>query len=245
MILRAIIIDDEPKGIHALKLIIQDFIKDVKVVASSTRASEAIDLIGDYAPDIVFLDIDMPEMNGFELLERLSVKNFSLVFVTAHKQYALKALKSNAADYLLKPIDHRELQKTIHRIRSNTHAAGAIPPLSAMTDPSSRQRLLVNLRSAVESVELEEIIYLESRSNYTHIHLMNGTTIVASKKLKHFENELVTPNSHFCRVHNSFIINLHKVLRYLKSERCIVLVNKIHIPLSGQKKGFFYSWLNP
>src|SRR3954464_1482839 len=117
MILRAIIIDDEYKGISTLKTLVEEYIRDVRVVAETTSAGEAIRLIEDYKPEIVFLDINMPEMSGFELLEKLRWRNFSLVFITAHQQYALKALKNNAVDYLLKPVDYTELQAAVAKIQ--------------------------------------------------------------------------------------------------------------------------------
>src|SRR5689334_2979535 len=110
MSLRAIIVDDEETGITTLRILIGKHIPDVKVVAVCTRAREAVELIANYKPEIVFLDISMPEMDGFELLEKLEWKNFNLIFTTAHQEYALKALKQNALDYLLKPVYHKELQ---------------------------------------------------------------------------------------------------------------------------------------
>src|SRR6185369_3053713 len=106
MILHAIIIDDEKKGISALKQLVEKFVEDVKIIAECLKASEGIDLIEKHKPEIVFIDIDMPGMNGFEMLEKLSWKNFNLVFTTAHQEYGLKALKNNAVDYLLKPISY-------------------------------------------------------------------------------------------------------------------------------------------
>ena len=101
--LRAVIIDDEQKGINSLKLLIERFIKDVKIVGETTEAYRGIELIEDYKPEIVFLDIKMPHMDGFELLQKLNFKEFDLIFTTAHNEFALKAIKNNALDYLLKP----------------------------------------------------------------------------------------------------------------------------------------------
>src|SRR6218665_2377887 len=117
MILRAVIIDDEKKGIDSLSILIQKFAEDVKVVAHTTQAADAIELIESYRPEIVFLDIQMPGMNGFEILEKLKQRNFCLVFTTAHEEYALKALKNNAVDYLLKPIGRDDLKLAMERIR--------------------------------------------------------------------------------------------------------------------------------
>ena len=113
--LKAIIIDDEQRGINALKILIDKFVPDVKVVADSTDANQGIELIENYAPDIVFLDINMPEMNGFELLGKLKWNNFNLVFTTAHQEFALKAIKNNAIDYLLKPYSQDRFSKAVQK----------------------------------------------------------------------------------------------------------------------------------
>ena len=116
MQLRAIIVDDEDTGIENLKLILEKHIPDVKVIGHSTQPREALTLIEDYHPDIVFLDISMPEMDGFQMLDNLRWKKFCLIFITAHQEFGLKALKQNAIDYLLKPIDHHELKQAVGRV---------------------------------------------------------------------------------------------------------------------------------
>src|SRR5438128_71918 len=114
--LRAIHIDDEKRGLDALQLLFEHYIPEVRIVANTIDPVQGVNLIEDYKPEIVFLDIDMPFLNGFELVEQLKWVDFNLIFVTAHNQHALKAIKQNALDYLLKPVDHNELRKTINRI---------------------------------------------------------------------------------------------------------------------------------
>jgi two-component system LytT family response regulator len=250
MILRSIIIDDEPMGINSLKTLIEVYISDVKVVAESTSAGEAIELIENYKPEIVFLDINMPEMSGFELLEKLRWKNFSLVFITAHQQYALKALKNNAVDYLLKPVDYEELQAAVAKIqkqqlkKESTHIVNYSKLLHELDDYYYKNKMLVNLKSGIEAVDLDDVIYLESKSNYTRLHLSSGKIIITSKTLKEFEDQLCLTNLPFMRVHKSFIINLKRVTKYMKSEDIILLDDTFKIPLSRSKKDVFYTWLN-
>src|SRR5689334_10817526 len=119
---RAIIIDDELIGINTLRVLIEKYGPDVKVVATATDPQKGIDLIEDYRPDVVFLDVSMPQMNGFELLEKLQHKEFKLVFTTAHQEFALKAIKNKAYDYLLKPIDAEELKVCLGNLSRNTTA---------------------------------------------------------------------------------------------------------------------------
>jgi len=250
MTLRSIIIDDEQMGISSLKALLEAYVPEVKVVAESTSAGNAIELIENYKPEIVFLDINMPEMSGFELLDKLRWKNFSLVFITAHQQYALKALKSNAVDYILKPVDYVELQAAVQKIQKqlNNKEKSSLTSysklLKELDDYQYKNRMLVNLRSGIEAVELDEIIYLESKSNYTRLHLSNGKTIITSKTLKEFEDQLCIASSPFMRVHKSYIINLKKVTRYVKSEDVILLDDKLKVPLSRSKKDAFYAWMN-
>lgn len=247
MLLRSIIIDDEQNGINALKALIDVYIKDVKIVAETTKASEAIELIENYKPEIVFLDINMPEMTGFELLEKLTWRKFSLVFITAHQEYALKALKNNAVDYILKPIDYEELQSAINKIKNQAVTKDSLTQytklLHELDDYNYKNKILVNLKSGIEAVDLNDIIYLESKSNYTQLYLANSKVILTSKTLKEFEDQLCAASLNFLRVHKSYIINLKKVTKYLKAEEQIVLDETEKVPLSRSRKDVFYAWM--
>jgi len=250
MLLRAIIIDDEPRGVSALKSVIEEYIPDINVVAESTNAGEAIKLIHDYKPEIVFLDVNMPEMNGFDLLDKLTWKKFNLIFTTAHEEYALRALKNNAVDYILKPVDHEDVRAAVIKIKdriSNVEDhTSAVNYTRMITELNyyQKNKVLVSLKSGIEAIAFHEILYLESRSNYTKLYLTNSKVIETAKPLKDFEDQLCASNLNFMRVHHSFIINLDKVTRYLKSEENILLDGVQKIPLSKSKKEAFYSWLS-
>jgi len=249
--LRAIIIDDEQNGIDALRILIEKYVANITVVAESRDPFQGVNLIESYLPEIVFLDINMPGMDGFELLNKLSWRSFNLVFTTAHQQYGLKALKQNAVDYLLKPIGHTDLQTTVERIVKRQLPAtpeeqrfnfdNLIQSLNGVT----RNKILVNSKSGVESLSIAEIAYFESRSKYTCIHMMGGSQIITPKTLREFDEQLCSTTGNFMRVHHSFIINLHKVLRYVRPEECIVLSEGQRIPLSKSKRDLFYSWMQP
>lgn len=248
MRLRSIIIDDEETGIETLKLLLEKYVPGVKVIAQTTVASNAIEMIENYLPDIVFLDISMPEMDGFELLEKLQWKNFNLVFTTAHQEYGLKALKGGAVDYLLKPIDYKELIIAIDRIKNRLASQknilaeiDHIPVNSLHQLPTNK--FAVNSKHGVEYIEVTEIISLESKSNYTLISLSNNKTILTPKTLKEFEAQLCNNKLNFIRVHHSFVINLHKVLRFIKDSDDIVMMNDQKIPLSKSRREVFFKWL--
>ncbi|WP_317898825.1 LytR/AlgR family response regulator transcription factor [Aurantibacillus circumpalustris] len=249
MILRAIIIDDEQKGIETLSLLIDMYVKDVKVVASCTSAIESIELIESYRPEIIFLDVNMPELNGFELLEKITWKDFNLIFVTAHQEYALRAIKNNAIDYLLKPVDYDDLQNAVERIKMQLNTTEQpnkynYNELLGVMKQTQKQTIVINTRFGIESIDTDDIFALESQSNYTKIHLVDMRTVVSSKTLKDFETQLCLAESNFMRVHHSFIINLKRVSKYLKNSENIVLTNDQQIPLSKSKKDNFIRWLN-
>ena len=248
MILRAVIIDDEKKGIDSLSILIQKFAEDVKVVAHTTQAADAIELIESYRPEIVFLDIQMPGMNGFEILEKLKQRNFCLVFTTAHEEYALKALKNNAVDYLLKPIGRDDLKLAMERIRERL--SGSEPEkadyekLLSQLYQNNRNKLLINSKTGIEYIDLRDICWIESKSNYTFIYLSASHKILTSRTLKELEVLLCQADHHFIRVHNSFIVNLNKVQRFLKVEDIIIMADGQQIPLSKSRKPEFFKWLN-
>jgi len=248
MHLRAVIIDDEETGIETLKLLIERYTEGVKVVAEALRPTEGLKIIENYMPDIVFLDISMPEMTGFEMLEKLTWKNFNLIFTTAHQEHGLKALKINAIDYLLKPIDRNELNFAINKIRSRVAMKNDSSPGFNYTFLNSlnkyfTNKLAVTSKNGVEYVNPSDIIFLESKSNYTLISLNNSKTILTPKTLKDFEIQLCNDNLHFIRVHNSFIINSNNALRFLKDEETIIMSNDQKIPLAKSRRDVFFKWL--
>lgn len=245
--LRAIIIDDEQRGINTLKLLLGRYVPEVKVVAESSEPAKGMELIESYRPEIVFLDINMPEMDGFELLEKLGWKNFNLVFTTAHQEYALKAIKNNAIDYLLKPIDHVDLKAAVDRIIKRAEKNDLDMKFNygqLIQDLHQKQRILINSRSGVEAVELDEIICMESESNYTTVFLHEGKKVTTAKTLKEFEGQLCIEGSSFMRVHQSYIINLKKVLRFVKTNDVIILAEELQAPLSKSKRDQFFKWMN-
>src|ERR1700743_2611341 len=157
---RVIIIDDELIGINTLKAFIEKYITGIRIVATSTEPEEGIKLIEDYRPDIVFLDISMPKMNGFELLEKLNYKNFKLVFTTAHEEYALKAIKNKAFDYLLKPIDKDELKQCIANIETEDQK-------KTHTKVELFKIIELSVKDGIIFIRPDDIIRLEASGSYT------------------------------------------------------------------------------
>jgi len=246
MALRAIIIDDEQNGIESLKLLIEKFIPDVRVVAATAESSRGIKLITDFHPDIVFLDINMPGMNGFEMLSGLEYRDFALIFTTAHAEYALKALKSNALDYLLKPIDIDDLQSAIEKVRSNRQKK-SLPDLGNFyAELGKSSKIALNTKNKVEYIDRNDIVRMESDSNYTHVHTLSGGELVVGRTIRDFEEMLCKAGGVFMRVHQSHIVNLNHVVRFKKDNSGIITMrDSKDVPLSKQKREEFLKWLKP
>lgn len=237
--LKAIIIDDEEMGRIALQKKIGMCGDRVEILESVSSAKEGIEAIGKHRPDLVFLDIEMPGMNGFQMLEHLKERNFHLIFTTAYDHYAIKAIKYSAIDYLLKPVDIDALQEAILKVNT----------LKKDFTQEKVEVLQNNMKSPLEKIAIpvldgyifirtNEMTHLHADGNYTTIYLSDGSKIVASRILKDFE-ELLSPDI-FCRPHHSHIINLNFIKRYIKGEGGqIELENGHYIPVSRRKKEEF------
>lgn len=239
--IRAIIVDDEPAAINGLTWELLKFSEDIKVVDTFTSASEALSGINYLKPDCVFLDIEMPEMNGFALLQKLTYRDFSVIFTTAYNQYAIRAIKESALDYLLKPIDGDEIKLVIGKIKktmgSHTFQLQFQETMNALSRASNLSVIPIPVNGKILFVRIGDIIYCESDGNYSKIFLESSKDLYVSKKLKELESLL--PNNLFFRVHNSFIIHTLKVMEYLRGDGYVVLSNHKKIPVSRNKKEAF------
>lgn len=243
--LRAIIIDDEQNGIDALKLLIESFINNVKIVAEVNDATLASITIDNYRPDIVFLDINMPKLNGFDVLNNLKYKNFSLIFTTAYEEYALKALKNNALDYLLKPIDIVELKTAISKAEKNVSNHVNQIDLNQVTKLFSRNSIktCVNTKDEIVQIEIAQIIRIEGNGSYIKYYLKNGLVLESYCSMKETE-DLLNADTGFMRVHQSHLINLNEITKYYKkSSGIVVMSDGCEIPVSRLKKDEVLSFL--
>lgn len=218
-LIKAIIIDDELLARENLKLLIEDFCEGIEVVGLAGNIKEGASQIQLLSPDVVFLDIRMPSgAEGFDLLDSLDDIKFEVVFVTAFKDYAIQAFKANAIDYILKPVEIEELQKTVGRIHKqrsgSTPRQNVKPKLSSAFNSIKEQRISrisIPQRNGVKIVETNSISYLESSSNYTIIHFTQGDPFLDSRTLKVYQE--ILPKE-FLRVHNSYIINTEEIVEY-------------------------------
>ena len=238
--IHAILVDDEVKVLRGLELLIEKFVPEIKVVAAASDPEKAVELIDNYRPDVVFLDISMPVLNGFQMLEKLSFRNFHLVFTTAHEEYGIQAIRQSALDYLLKPVDTKELKKIVEKINrlneNNYKLDGIIEALKKITERQST-RVALPHKADTEYVNPEDIVYIEASVRNSLVCLSDGRTVTVSKPLKDFEEQLCERDLNFMRVHLSFIINLNFMTRYLKENGGQVVMHGLKsIPVSKNKK---------
>lgn len=241
--LEAVIVDDETKALQSLTWELTNFSDEIEVVASFTNPLEALTYLdnNENTPDCLFLDIEMPTMDGFQFIQKLKNKDFPVVITTAYNQYAIKALKNEAIDYLLKPIDSDDLHDTIAKIKkfnSRTYTAEKLEKILINFHANSIQKkIAINTDGKLVFLESSEILYVESDGNYSTLFLVDNQKIVLTKKLKEV-NEML-PSDTFFRIHNSYIINLNKIKEFLKTDGYVVLESNHKIPVSRQKKSDF------
>jgi two-component system LytT family response regulator len=243
--LEAIIVDDEIKALQSLTWELTNFSEEIKVSASFTNPFEALEYLDKNTPDCLFLDIEMPTMDGFQFIQKLTNKNFPVIITTAYNQYAIKALKNEAIDYLLKPIDTDDLKETIVKIKKFNAKNFSVEKLEQIllnfNATSINKKITLNTDGKLLFLESDEILYAESDGNYSTIFLTDGQKIVLTKKLK--EVNTLLPSDSFFRIHNSYIINLNKIKEFLKTDGYVILKSNHKIPVSRQKKSDFLDLL--
>lgn len=242
--LKAVIVDDESKAIQSLSWELSNFEESVEVINTFTSPEEAVDFIANNKIDCLFLDIEMPTMDGFQFLEKLPKKDFAVVITTAYDEYAIKALKNEAVDYLLKPIDTDDLEKTLEKIKKHNKTIAEVDNtekieemLLTFNQKFSKKKITITADGKLIFLEPFEIVFIESDGNYSSIFLNTGKKIVITKKLKEV-NELL-PKDHFFRIHNSYIVNLDKIKEFYKTDGYVMLEGNHKIPVSRQKKSEF------
>ncbi|MDB4292775.1 LytTR family DNA-binding domain-containing protein [Maribacter sp.] len=242
---KALIIDDEANARKGLRLVLQKYCPEVQVLALCESPEVGLEKIAELQPDLIFLDVQMPKMSGFDLLEKLPEINFEVIFVTAYDRYAIKAIKFSALDYLLKPIDVDELVTAVEKI-SKKQKNKAIKYKSLLNNvrpgPDKLKRLAIPSDNEIIMQPIKEIIYCEADSNYTTLFLTSGKKIIVAKTLKEFEN--ILPETDFCRIHHSTLVNMAHVVKYIKGEGGYVIIsNDKHLNVSRRKKEGFLQLL--
>ena len=218
--LKAIIIDDEPYCCEILEAMLEAECPDINVVNISNNGIEALKAIKQLSPDIVFLDVEMPKMNGFEMLEQIPTINFHLIFTTSYDQYALKAIRFSAIDYLLKPIDLQELKTAVQKVKERIQVP--LPQqleilMQKINQPSNPvNKIALPTMEGLQLIPINTIISCESDDNYTTLKLKNTKKLVVTRSLKDMEE--ILDQHGFIRVHRRYIVNLNEIEKYIKGE---------------------------
>jgi two-component system LytT family response regulator len=237
-----ILVDDELKSRESLKILLEDFCSNVTVKALCQNINEAVDAIQQHQPDLVFLDIQLQRETGFDLFTRIGDINFEVVFTTAYSEYAIKAFKFSAIDYLLKPIDIEELKKAVEKVDRKLGQSINLRLKQLMNNLKSTSngnyKLALPTSDGLVFVKIQDIIYCEASSNYTDIFTADGKKYVVSRTLKEYEDILADQD--FFRIHNSYLINLNAMTKYVRGDGgYVVMSNNKSLDVSKRKKDSF------
>lgn len=235
--INAVIIDDENKSRQLLHAMLAELCPQVEVKALCENLHAGITAIKKYRPQLVFLDIEMPGYSGLQLPEFLDAEEmtFDIVFVTAYNEFAIRAFKLEAMDYLLKPVDADLLVEAVHKCEKRQRRDyERYTQLKQRFEPEPKEHLAIYQVDGIRLVDYHNILFLQGEGAYTKIVCANGLELLASKNLKHFEQHLAHA-SRFFRCHKSFIINLHQVLKVQKGERPVAIIQEHEVAISVQK----------
>jgi two-component system LytT family response regulator len=254
--IRSVIIEDEAKSQKLLENLLHTYCPDIEVISMADSVDSGIQAINEYKPDLVFLDIILKDHDAFELLAKLDQTSFEIIFTTAHHEYAIKAIRVSALDYLLKPIDVNDLERAVDRVKRKIESQESGRLNQPLVNFIENQRN-VNLNShkiglptlqGLNFVQIKEIILCKAEGNYTNI-FMTADKILVTRTLKDFEELLADYN--FLRIHRSYLINLDHIEKYDRAHQsaegdggCVTLKNNIHVPVSRDRRKGLLNFLS-
>ncbi len=236
--LKAIIIDDEPDCVKLLALQLKMYCPEIQLIGGYSSSVEGLQKIKEFQPDIVFLDIEMPIMNGFQILEELGTIDFRLIFVTAYDKFAVKAFRYNALDYLLKPIDGKDLKVAVKKAINQKTDLQQLKSVKQHWNGGEKyqpDKIALPYQNGVTFTEIKNVIYCESDNNYTRFHILGGQNYMVAKTLGDIQEVLEERN--FLRVHRQYLVNLDHIKKYVRGEgNYLILSNDESIPVARNKK---------
>ena len=242
--LKTVIIDDEEDGVNVLKKLTSLYFPHIDIVGSAGTVKAGEKLIAETNPNLVFLDVELPDGNGFELLARTMDASFDVIFTTAHSHYAIRAIRTSAIDYLLKPIDIDELEKAVNRIGGSEQREirrGKLEVLTGNLNGNKPTKLVLPDQQVVHFLEVKDILMVEARNNYSVFYLTSGESYVSTRNLKVYEDLL---GDDFFRCHQSHLIRLDQVKGYDRFEGVILMRSGSSIPLARRRKDEFTERMN-
>ncbi len=242
--LTCILLDDEAGNLQLLKNMLAMHCPQLTILAAETNAEQGIQQISALQPQIVFLDIEMPRMNGFETLRKMEPVNFEVIFVTAFGKYAVQAFEHHAAGYVTKPVQAEKLQAAVKAATTRIEQKNVNKHLFSLLEQSSRdtapEKIPLSTTNGLVFVKISEIMYCESSGNYTNFILQDDKKIVVSRQLGEYEKLL--PENNFTRIHDKYIINLSFIKEYIKgSGGEVILENGKELPVASRRKEDFLS----
>lgn len=244
--IKTLIIDDEHNASEFLeKLLKRYFPNKFHICKTCESVDEAVEAIDEFQPNLVFLDIQMPNKNGFELFKEIKEINFEVIFTTAHSEFAIDAIKRSALDYLLKPINYIDLLGAVTRFDEKSKKHIQQNQLSILIEnmdagDSAHKKIAIATETGFEFLKFNSIIYLEAQSNYTKFYLTDNSSIITAKTLKHFEE--ILPEDLFFRIHKTYLVNMNFIKRFSKvDEFTVELITGQKLPVSHRKKDEFIS----
>jgi two-component system LytT family response regulator len=241
--IRTVLIDDEIDSIKVLQRLLDAYCPEVMVVGKADGVETALHAIQTTRPDLVILDIEMTHGNAFDLLNQLQPIEFQVIFVTAFDNYAIRAFKYSAVDYLLKPVDIDELRGAVDRVTRKVQGKSFVDQMETLlynveTFQLTQQKMAVPTLTGLVFIPIKDIMRFEAKGSYTSIYLTNGEEIIATRNIKEYEDLL--PDAIFCRVHNSHIINLHKIQKYHKGRGgYIIMEDGSNIEVASRRREEF------
>jgi two-component system LytT family response regulator len=241
--IKAVIVDDELNCVEMLEWLIKTYCPVVNVVALCTSGEKGIEAILKHRPDVVFLDIEMPRMNGFDMLEKFDNLFFDVVFTTAYNKFAIKAFRYSALNYLLKPVDPEDLQGTIKKLEEKKTSVGKdqlnllLENMKNLSNPV--QRIALSTGDGLIFVNTADIMYCQAESNYTNVVMAKGNKVLIAKTLKDIDETL--SGKDFFRVHNSYLVNINHIKKFVRGDGGYILMNDdTHITIARSKREEFF-----
>lgn len=237
--INAIIIDDEINARENLRYLLNEFCKNINVISEAKNVDDAVLKIKEHKPQLIFLDIEMPQKNGFQLLNSFTEIDFQIIFVTAYDKYAVKAFEVAALDYLLKPIDIEKLVRAVKRATTSIENKIENKRIALLKENKKTvKRIAIPYKSDYVILNTEDIVCIEADRMYSIIHTIKGEKFLASKKLSYYE-DLLCEEEFFIRVHRSWIVNSNTIEAYSKKDKILLLEDDFKVPVSKSYKDDF------
>lgn len=243
--IRTIIIDDEPDSVQLMRLNIEHHLPQVEIAGSFNSSMQALQQIASLEPDLLFLDIEMPVLNGFDLLEKIMPVEFAVVFVTAYNDFAIKAFRFNALDYLVKPVNIDDLKEVVAKVEKRRHfQKDQLQVLQQQFKKGNITKIAIPSQTGVTFIDLKDIVFVEAKSNYAELVLIDKKKILISKTLKDIQG--VLEQQQFLRIHRQYIVNLNEVKHFNRNESLLTMSTGDVLPVSRLQKDNLieqYGWL--